>query len=68
LEKVPAEQRDYSAMTLSINLKNMHRYRQLIEKFQEDLIELCSKDTKQDVYVMSCQFFPVHVPSERKQS
>jgi uncharacterized protein (TIGR02147 family) len=66
LEKVPAEKRDYSAMTLPINIKNMHRYRKLIEKFQEDLLELCSRDSKQEVYVMSCQFFPAHVAKERK--
>lgn len=65
LENIPVERRDFSAITMPILVKNMTRYRQLIEKFQDDLLELSSSDSGQEVYIFSCQLVPAAL-KERK--
>lgn len=59
LESVDVARRDYSAMTLTLNPKHLHRYRKLIEKFQHEVVELGGTDPAQEVYVLSSQLFPV---------
>ncbi len=59
LETVGVTRRDYSAMTLTLNPKHIHRYRKLIEKFQQEVVELGASDPAQEVYVLASQLFPV---------
>jgi uncharacterized protein (TIGR02147 family) len=66
LDLVPVEERDYSALTFSVSKKNIKRYRNLIEKFQDDLNKVAKATADDDIYVFSCQLFPLQQSSERK--
>ncbi len=66
LENVPVDERDYSAMTFSVSKKNIKRYRNLIEKFQDDLTKVARPSAEDEIYVISCQLFPLQTYPERK--
>jgi len=66
LEAVPVEERDFSALTVPVSKKNIGRYRSLIEKFQEDLSKLARPSSDDEIYMFSCQLFPLQISKERK--
>ncbi|MBX2987952.1 MAG: TIGR02147 family protein [Bdellovibrionaceae bacterium] len=59
ITETPLEARDFSAMTMAIDPKNIPLAKKAIESFQEEMVSLLEKGNCQAVYTFSCQLFPV---------
>jgi uncharacterized protein (TIGR02147 family) len=56
---IPAEQRDYSAMTVFISEQGFHSIQEKIRVFREEIKSLVSNDQGEDrIYSLALQFFP----------
>ncbi len=64
IESVPVEKRDYSAMTMAADPTKIDQARKIIEKFQDEMADVLQNKNAKEVYVISCQLFPLE--SERK--
>jgi len=61
LENIPVQERDFSAVTLTIAESQVKEAQEEIKKFRRNLVQqLTSKqDPKERVYCLSVQFFPL---------
>lgn len=65
IEKVSIEQRDLSAMTMSMDEKNYQKAVQLIKKFRRSLTKVMQDSGPRNrVYCLSIQFFPMDKTNE----
>jgi uncharacterized protein (TIGR02147 family) len=58
-DQVPAEYREYNALTVYISKKGFRSIKERIQSFREELRELVEKDSGEDrVYTLTMQLFP----------
>jgi uncharacterized protein (TIGR02147 family) len=58
------DERDFSGVTLAIDVKKIPEVRELIKKFRRDLVKLAKTGTNQEVYHLGIQFFKTTQKSE----
>jgi uncharacterized protein (TIGR02147 family) len=68
IDTIPREERDISAVTLSLPKESTREVKDLIQKFRKNLLELVSKETANNsVYQLNLQLFPLaHSVNKRK--
>lgn len=59
LDQVAVERRDYSSQTFAFDHNNLNEVKNMIREFQRKLGKLSHQGTKDSVYVMSMQLFPL---------
>ncbi|MBL8027603.1 MAG: TIGR02147 family protein [Fibrobacteres bacterium] len=61
IERIPAKKREISSVTISIPESEVSNIKALISAFEEDLLEMISKNSAQSetVYQLNFQFFPL---------
>lgn len=60
LETIPVDLRDITSLTLPVNLEQMPKAKELIRKFQDDMIHLLNQGSKSEVYHLSVALFPAN--------
>lgn len=65
LSQVDVKKRDYSAITMAIDPKNLDKAKKAIEDFQDKMVKLLEPGEPSEVYTFSCQLFPVSIISEK---
>lgn len=58
LDRYGVKQRDITTLTLPVNFKKMPKAKELIRKFQDDLLVLMSEGEVSDVYHLNVSLFP----------
>ncbi len=61
IESTPVELREFSALTMAINTKNILKAKKLVKEFKEDMLELLETGTKDEVYQLGIQLFPLTI-------
>jgi uncharacterized protein (TIGR02147 family) len=61
IETVEVKDREYSAMTMAINTKNLNKAKKLVEEFKEEMLQLLEQGTLDEVYQLSIQLFPLSI-------
>jgi len=59
IRKVPVQKRSINGMTLTINIKDIPKAKELISKFQDELCKLMEADQGDSTYQGNVQFFPL---------
>lgn len=59
LHKDDISKRDFTTITMAIDVKKMANAKELIRKFQDDLSELIETDDQTEVYRLGVQLFPL---------
>jgi hypothetical protein len=59
LESIPVAQRDFSALTFLIGKRKISRFRKILDKFQNDILDLSNNSFDEEVYIFASQLFPV---------
>lgn len=65
LETIHPDKRDYSAMTMAIDPKKISNVRKMIADFQDQISEELNSKNSENVYVISCQLFPLENSTRR---
>lgn len=65
LEEVNLILREFSSVTMAIDLKHLPRAKELITQFKRDLCEELENGEPQEVYTLAIQLFPVTLISEK---
>jgi hypothetical protein len=58
------EKRDFTAVTVAVNPKNLSTAKELIRKFQDELCDQLEAGRCTEVYRLSVQLFPLTVMNE----
>jgi uncharacterized protein (TIGR02147 family) len=53
------DERDFTAVTVAVNPKNLRTAKEMIRKFQDDLCDRLEDGTRTEVYRLSVQLFPL---------
>jgi uncharacterized protein (TIGR02147 family) len=61
IETVDVKEREYSALTMAINTKNLPKAKKLTEEFKEEMLQLLEHGSLDEVYQLSIQLFPLSV-------
>jgi uncharacterized protein (TIGR02147 family) len=61
LHRDPIECRDFSAVTMAIDLNQLDRAKTIIRQCQDELMSLLETGQRTEVYRFSCQLFPLTV-------
>ena len=64
LENTPVDLRDFSSMTIPIDISRLPEVRKMITKFRRSLASVSETENKNEVYTLSIQFFPLTVTPE----
>lgn len=70
LDDVPVEQRDFTALTLTLSKKQFEDFKERISAFEDDLLRLAAKDLDpgdSEVYHMAVQLIPLTKRSGRTE-
>lgn len=60
LDRVPAQKRDISTMTLGVNKGRMGEFKKKIQEFRQEILKMVAMDTEpEEVIQLSIQLFPV---------
>jgi uncharacterized protein (TIGR02147 family) len=59
LESVPLKLRDYSSVTIPVDLTCLNEFKTVIREFRRKLSTLSSQGNKSEVYQLAIQFFPL---------
>lgn len=65
LTQVPAQERDYSAMTFVADPERLPEARQMIEEFQDKLSTFLEGTHPKKAFMLTCQLFPVEKKQEK---
>lgn len=68
LDTVNILEREYSAITLPIQIQDMQKAKDMINDFKKKLYKELKCDDPTDVYTLSVQFFPLTKPSRDKDN
>lgn len=68
IEGVEADLRDISSITIATNLKKLELAKTMIVDFRRELTKVLEADTKEEVFRLNIQFFPVTKLESRKSS
>ncbi len=60
LDEVPVELRDITTMTLPTNLEQLPKAKELIRKFQDEMLHLLNQSPRSEVYHMTIALFPAN--------
>jgi uncharacterized protein (TIGR02147 family) len=61
IESVDVKEREYSALTMAINSKNIAKAKKLTADFKEEMLQLLEQGTLDEVYQLSIQLFPLSI-------
>ncbi|HXH32702.1 MAG TPA: TIGR02147 family protein [Bacteriovoracaceae bacterium] len=61
LETVAVKDREYSAITMAINTKNLLKAKKLTEEYKEEMLQLLEQGSLDEVYQLSIQLFPLSI-------
>ncbi len=61
IETVDVKEREYSALTMAINTKNLQKAKKLTDEYKEEMLQLLEQGTLDEVYQLSIQLFPLSV-------
>ncbi len=64
IDRVTPDLRDYSSITMPINLSRLPKAKKLIESFQDRMSLLLEEGPKTEVYNLSIQLFPLTAPTK----
>lgn len=59
LDVVDVKERDFSSLTMAINPKNLKKAKELTKNYKKDMMKLLERGTKERVYQLSIQLFPL---------
>jgi transcriptional regulator with XRE-family HTH domain len=65
LGTVPVEKREYSAITMAVSTKNLPKAKRLITEFKRKLADIMENGSKDAVYTLAVQLFPVSKVEEK---
>jgi uncharacterized protein (TIGR02147 family) len=68
IEAQTIDERDFSGVTLAIDVSKLNDAKELVKKFRRDLIKLAKTDANQEVYHLAIQFFRVSQQSKSTKS
>ncbi len=60
LNEVPVEFRDITSMTLPVNMEQLPKAKEIIRKFQDDMLHLLNQNPRTEVYHLSVALFPAN--------
>lgn len=60
LKEVPIELRDITSMTLPVNIEQLPKAKEIIRKFQDDMLHLLNQNPRTEVYHLSVALFPAN--------
>lgn len=66
LENTPVDLRDFSSITIPMDITRLQEVKKMITKFRRNLTSLVDTENKTDVYTLSIQFFPLTLPLENE--
>ena len=61
IETVDVKEREYSAITMAVNTKNLAKAKKLTEEFKEEMLQLLEQGNLDEVYQLSIQLFPLSI-------
>lgn len=68
IEDVSMELRDFSSLTLAVDMEKVPEVKSLIREFRKKMMALLKEGQKQEVYQLAIQFYPLtHITEEIKQ-
>lgn len=68
IENVAMELRDFSSLTLAIDMERVPEVKGLIREFRKKMMALLKEGEKKEVYQLAIQFYPLtHISQETKQ-
>ena len=60
LNEVPVEFRDITSMTLPVNMEQLPKAKEIIRKFQDDMLHLLNQNPRTEVYHLAVALFPAN--------
>lgn len=68
IDRFPREQRDLSALTLTVSKENVGVLKEMAEKFRQDVLDVVSRGSALNaVYQLNIYLFPVAMTSEKEE-
>lgn len=64
LETVPIELREFTAITMPVNTKNIAKAKKYMTEFKRKISDLLTEETNDEVYTFSAQLFPATKPKD----
>lgn len=65
IESVDVKDREYSAITMAINTKNLPKAKKLTEEYKTEMLELLEQGPLDEVYQLSIQLFPLSIKENK---